>query len=109
MKYTMTTPCSNCPFLKSGGVMLRPSRVAEIDHALIRSDFPCHQTVNYDKRDSDKEAHCAGALIMMEKMGRPSQLMRIFERLGMYDASKLNMDAPVFDDFEEMMEAQTMK
>jgi len=56
--------------------------------------------------ETEESQHCAGALILMEKMKRPSQMMRIVERLGMYDATKLQMDAPVFSSFEEMAEAQ---
>lgn len=32
-------------------------------------------------------------------------MMRISERIGMYDRRKLNMDAPVYDSFAEMIEA----
>lgn len=43
---------------------------------------------------------------MLEKMQQPHQMMRIAERLGMYDHTKLNMSAPVYDDVDEMAEAQ---
>ena len=52
------------------------------------------------------EAHCAGALILLEKLNLPSQMMRIAERLGMYDRRKLDMLAPVFDSFVAMIKAQ---
>ena len=32
-------------------------------------------------------------------------MMRISERLGMYNYKELDMDAPVYDDIEEMVEA----
>jgi len=51
--------------------------------------------------------HCAGALILLEKLEQPSQMMRIAERLRMYDARQLDMDAPVFESFEDMVKAQT--
>jgi hypothetical protein len=85
---------------------------------LERGEFSCHKTVRYDSmredddgepdfrtRDRRGEAHCAGALILLEKLERPSQMMRIAERLRMYDARRLDMDAPVFDTFDEMREA----
>jgi hypothetical protein len=110
MKYTKTTPCSNCPFLKNGkGITLDPARVIEIDISLERADFPCHKTDDYDEddnliaSDTKDQEYCAGALIMLEKMNRPSQMMRICERLGLYDRTKLNMDAPVFKDFKAML------
>jgi hypothetical protein len=42
----------------------------------------------------------------MEKEGRSSQMMRIAERLGMYDHTKLDMDAPIYDSFDDMIDAQ---
>ena len=56
-------------------------------------------------RDTTGEAHCAGALILLEKLGEPSQMMRVCERIGLYDRTKLDMAAPVFDSFEAMREA----
>ena len=108
--YGMTTPCSNCPFRKDIPPFLRPERVREIQRSLVRSEFPCHKTTTHDD-DGDyvpkpgEEMHCAGALILKEKLGQSSQMMRIAERLGMYDHTKLDMGAPVFDSFDEMYEA----
>lgn len=114
MKYDLTTPCGNCPFRRTGGIRLRPARVDEIAAGLERGDFPCHKTTIDcedddgcgDREATDKSQHCAGALILLEKMEQPSQMMRICERLGMYDRSKLAMGADVFDDFNEMRDAQ---
>lgn len=95
MRYTMTTPCKECPFLIGSGFTWRSL------HAHASGEFPCHKacdvdedTGNFEPR-SDKTPHCAGALIFLEKQGVPHQMMRICERLGMYDPSKLNMEAPV--------------
>lgn len=108
--YSLVRPCAKCPFRSDIRAYLRQERVREIEDSLVRSEFPCHETVMHDGEGdrvrSDGEAHCAGALILLEKLGRPSQMMRIAERLGMYDASRLDMGAPVFDDFDEMAEAQ---
>ena len=41
---------------------------------------------------------------LKEKEGQPDQMMRISERLGLYDHSKLDMDAPVYDSWEHMIE-----
>lgn len=115
MNFDMTNPCCNCPFRKDIPPYLTANRVREIDGSLIRGDFPCHKTTVPDDDDDDdfgkmkptsESQHCAGALIMMERMERPSQMMRIAERLGMYDRRKLNMESPVYDDFDEMEEAQ---
>lgn len=112
--YSMTTPCAHCPFRSDIPAFLTPARIREIERSLVRSEFPCHKTTSHDDEDSCEstytpkgtEIHCAGALILMEKLGRSSQMMRIAERLRMYDPSKLDMDAPVFDSFDDMYEAQ---
>lgn len=105
MSYELTSPCDNCPFRRDVKPYIRPSRVVEIARGLERAEFPCHKTVNHEHRDESTEIHCAGALILLEKIQQPSQMMRICERIGMYDASKLDMDAPVYDDFDEMLAA----
>jgi hypothetical protein len=108
--YGMTTPCSNCPFRSDVKPYLTRERVREIERGLTRGEFPCHKTTEHDEDGehihSEKDIHCAGALILKEKLGESSQMMRISERLGMYDPSKLNMDAPVYESFDEMAEAQ---
>ena len=112
MKYELKNPCGNCPFRSDVRPYLNPGRVEEIGRALVRGEFPCHKTTvpgpgeDDDLTDTEDSQHCAGALILLEKMGRPSQMMRICERLGMYDPSKLNLDAPVFEDLKEMIDAQ---
>jgi hypothetical protein len=88
-------------------------RVAEILHAITdgQKTFACHETtvagagMKRKRYVRKNEQHCAGALIFLEKLERPNQLMRIFERLGAYDCKKLKMDAPVFGTLEEMQEA----
>jgi hypothetical protein len=123
MSYKLTRPCVECPSRTDVPPYLTAARVREIERGLVRGEFSCHETVDYDRWEDDdegepqynpsgEEEHCAGALILLEKLGRPSQMMRISERLRnkdgspMYDARKLDMDAPVFDSFEEMDAAQ---
>jgi hypothetical protein len=110
MSYCRTTPCADCPFRTDIPAYLSKARVREIEHSLERSEFHCHKTTEHDDDGevaaSGKELHCAGALILKEKLGESSQMVRIAERMGMYDASKLDMDAPVFDSFTEMAAAQ---
>jgi hypothetical protein len=111
--WTLTTPCKDCPFRTDVRPYLRKDRIDEFEASLHRGTFTCHKTTVEDPDgeegeliDGPKALHCAGALIVMEKTGRSSQMMRIAERLGFYDQTKLNMDAPVFEDFESMREAQ---
>ena len=104
---TMTAPCSHCPFRTDVTPYLRADRAREIADGLTRlqGTFSCHKTVDTDDDDDDDdephipsadEQHCAGALIMLEHMNQPNQLMRIYERLRGYDRSKLDMTAPVY-------------
>jgi hypothetical protein len=91
----MTTPCNECPYLKGSGFTLASLQ----RHA--SGEFACHKQCDlsdegtYTEKPRDKSAHCAGALIFLEKQGRPHQMMRICERLGFYDHTKLDMAAPV--------------
>lgn len=109
--YRMTAPCPNCPFRTDIQMYLTPDRVRELERGLIRGEFHCHKTLDYDQADDhhgpgeEHAAHCAGALILLEKMNMPSQMMRIAERFSMYDHRKLDMKAPVYDNFDEMYEA----
>jgi hypothetical protein len=103
VNFKLTAPCKNCPFRTDVDFRLRPERAREICDALLHDfSFACHKTVDYSAEDEDGyvpsegEQHCAGALIFLEQMGRSTQLMRIAERIGSYDRTKLKMDAPVF-------------
>ena len=98
MNYTQTTPCKECPFLKSMKHGFTMDRLEEF----ASGEFPCHKSATLDEDDgfgeyvaNKKSVHCAGALIFNEKRKQPHQLMRIAERLGMYDHTKLDMTAPV--------------
>lgn len=109
--YRLTSPCHNCPFRNDIRPYLRPERVDEIEACLDRGEFPCHKTAaaaaeeDNDRPVPDRPSHCAGSLILLEKLNRASQMMRIAERVNLYDRTQLNMDAPVFDSFEEMRQA----
>jgi len=66
-------------------------------------EFPCHKTAELtddesgstEFRATGSSLHCAGALIFLEKRNQPHQMMRICERLGLYDRTKLDMKAKV--------------
>lgn len=108
MNYGMTKPCDNCPFRSDKPFPLARGRVSNIERGLFRGEFACHKTTAFDDDgeyvERDDEQHCAGALILMEKLGRSSQMMRVCERLGLYDARKLDMTAPVYETFQQMEE-----
>ncbi len=109
MKYTKTAPCDNCPFRSDKPFHLGRGRVREIQAGLQRGDFPCHKTTvdsgsdDGDRISTEESLHCAGALILLEKLEQPSQMMRICERVGLYDRTKLKMASPVYDTWEAMV------
>ena len=110
----MKRPCAKCPFLRRGPMRLREHRIIEIaemfngDTGTQGGTFPCHETVDYSHDDGGRETkdskHCAGALIFAEKHEAPTQMMRISERLGMYDRTKLEGEETVWDDLDEWLE-----
>lgn len=107
--YRLTRPCTLCPFRSDVMPYLTREHVEEIDSAILREEFYCHETTGAKggpERRRDEFAHCAGALIVLEKMRRPSQMMRIAERLGLYDRTRLDMSAPTYDSMVAMAAAQ---
>ncbi len=99
MKFDLKTPCKDCPFIKgsSTNTTLAEGRLEEIVEG-IRADmsFTCHKTLHMPSSD---QQHCAGAMIFLEKEDRPNQMMRIAERIGMYDRRKLNMNVDIVDEY----------
>jgi hypothetical protein len=98
----LVEPCGNCPFLKVGAIELRAGRLAGIirDFRDDNSDFLCHKHAHGEEDDDTGQYHrtgddkmCAGAMIYRFKLGRPSQMMRISERLGMLNAERLMKSA----------------
>lgn len=116
MKFTLTDPCKKCPFRTDIEPFLREQRAWEIGDGLLAGHtFTCHETTVEADDDGDEESsmedgpnaqHCAGAMIILEKICQPSQMMRICGRIGQYDRTKLNMKAPVFEGMDEFAEAQ---
>jgi hypothetical protein len=90
---------------------LHRSRALEIGRMMLNFNggvFPCHETIDYDEDEEDHirnaGQHCAGALIFAEKNGNATQMMRIAERLRLYDHTKLKKNHHlVFDSLKEMV------
>jgi len=117
MNYDMKRPCEHCPFRNDKPGFITPARAREIAHAIIQEQrtFTCHETTvpvedddgNSDMVDGPNAQHCAGALIFLERLKRPNQMMRIAERLGMYDYKKLDMGAPIVSSAKEFVALQS--
>lgn len=107
MKYDLVRPCALCPFRNDAGrLYVHPSRL----EGMASGQFCCHKTGESNDETGSIEPtvnsqHCAGALIFNEHREQPHQMMRICERLGLYDRSKLDMDAPVFRSMSEVRKA----
>ncbi len=107
MNFNLKKPCKDCPFLKSKERFLCDSRYKEIAEDLVNDkSFSCHKTNDFDSEgmaiETTKTEHCAGALIMLEKMDNPNQFMNIGRFFGLYDPSNLDMNSDVYDSFNEM-------
>ncbi len=107
MKFDLKRPCKDCPFLEGKDYLTR-ARAAEIARGITdgQATFSCHKLNSFEDNEYTGETdvvegenaqHCAGALILLERIERPNQLMRIMERIGVYDRRKLDMDAPVYE------------
>jgi len=100
MKFDLKKPCKDCPFIKgsSTNTTLEEGRLRGIVEDIQDNDmsFTCHKTLGYDGKEAS-EQHCAGAMIYLERIGqygKPNQVMRLAERLGMYKRDELAIDYP---------------
>lgn len=106
--YDMVEPCPDCPFRDDIPAYLHPERYEELSNE--EGEFPCHKTTTWDDDkgvhiDCDKEKVCAGFLILNENSDTPNQMMRIAERLGIYDRRKLRMKSPVYEHWDAAIAA----
>ena len=102
--FDRNVPCSTCPFRRVGEHAIRGlgcRRATEIAECLKNDGtFTCHSDVN-------GKDHCVGAGMILEKTDNPNEVMRISERLGLYDPAQWMIhEEDVFDDFEEFIDAQ---
>jgi hypothetical protein len=107
MTYDLTTPCNLCPFRNDDKrLKVSTSRLREF----AKGEFCCHKTTEAVEEEGyvpqADSKHCAGLLIFLEKQNNPHQMMRICERIGMYDRTKLNMNAPVFGSWREVAKSK---
>lgn len=107
--YDMKTPCPQCPFRK-GQTYLTSERAEEI--ANCEGMFPCHKTT-VDVEDEDgsdvrtgtpDSKVCAGFMILREKINSPNQLMRVAERLRVYNWRDLIEGNPAVDEVYDSIE-----
>lgn len=101
--FSLKKPCGNCPFRKVGAIALHPQRLPSIIQTLLDDDwstFSCHKTVHAKRtggqwtddgqyEPSGKESMCVGAMIYLEKVGRPTVPMRLAQSNGTYKPDAL--------------------
>lgn len=121
MNFTMKIPCDECPFSRGpSAIRIDKNRAKEISAMMLDSQggtFPCHKSVEWDDEGEhvqrSQDTHCAGALIFAEKNQNATQMMRICERIGSYNAAELMRDKEavdlVFDTQAEMVAAHGQK
>lgn len=110
--------CADCPFRSDVPFHgLSADRIEEIAGSLRDGEvFHCHKTLDYDRADETGQGEgtpvvessqmCAGALATMEKGGEVSQVVRVAERLGLYDPEEFDwQDQPVHAGLREWQEA----
>lgn len=98
MKFDLKKPCVDCPFVpgSSTNTTLSEGRIEGIVYDISHNDmsFTCHKTLDLPSPD---QQHCAGAMIYLEKQNNPNQVMRIAERFGVYDRTKLKMKTKIIE------------
>ena len=108
--FRMKRPCSDCPFLKKGGIYLERGRIESIKSELMSNDerpFMCHKTTyatgGVDNEEtgqyqpSGKESYCAGAMAFLHANNRANVAMRLGSALGMLDLNDLDVCVPLID------------
>jgi hypothetical protein len=103
--WDLRKPCVDCPFLRSNMQKFNFTydRAEQLADVARMSTFDCHKTVDFvedengesDQRRTAKTQVCAGSLIAMELDEESSQMMRIAERTGVYDHTKLDYTSDV--------------
>lgn len=112
--------CTDCPFRADKDFHgLQAERVSGIAQDLRDgATFHCHSTLNYSQgEDLGDDAEplspvvkssqfCAGALATMEQGGEVNQIVRIGERLGLYNPEAFDWEGqPVFESLNAWEEA----
>lgn len=119
MRFSLKSPCTQCPFRSDITPFITGERADEIVNAVLVEEktFTCHKALNGEWNDSTigegeecyspsaKDIHCAGALVLITRNGAPHRMLQLAERLGLYDPSDLNMAAPVYESGSAMIEA----
>lgn len=99
-------PCSTCPFRTGQGAFrnLGTARATEIAESLLKGEsFTCHSDIHRRTHDRNQ---CVGAMLILDKLEQPNQIMQIASRLKLFDATQLQGRDDVFDNFDAWVVSQ---
>jgi hypothetical protein len=110
--FALTRPCAKCPFRDGQGELfqLQRERLEEIFEAPA---FQCHNTVDYSTSDDndgegkagDRPQQCAGLMAVLNREGRPNQIMQVASRLGALDLDQLDPRNEAYASIAEVLVA----
>lgn len=106
MKFGLVRPCEKCPFRTDCSAGWLDHRIMSLATDIFEGNksFTCHETLNKAHKSHKNSHHCAGALIMIEKLKIPNSVIQIAERFKLYNPRNLDLNAPVFKTIGELID-----
>lgn len=103
MFFTKHTPCENCPFRKTKKLIVTKARAKELVKQVVDSGktFTCHKTLK-----NKMGTHCAGAIELIKKEGKPHYGLSVARSLGIYNPDNYNSPELIFDSAQAFIDAQ---
>ncbi len=92
--FDLKRPCRDCPVRADVPQYVTAARLAEFVQAV---SFQCHKTGERSASTAEPQ-QCAGLMILLKKSGLSNAMMQIGERLGHFDPTELDDNAPVYSD-----------
>jgi len=111
VKFDRLAPCADCPFLIEGCIRLRAERIGEIAQGLLvepGAGFPCHKTVNHDRRRRADESACVGAILFQENLKASTQWYQLATRIGGLRSARLKGHRRVFKSLAAWLHGGTL-
>lgn len=96
--FKLRRPCANCPFRLGQGKLFGFPRL-RLHEIATAPAFQCHKTVDYSGDQPDSGEHpqqCAGLMAVLNRDGRPNQIMQVAQRFGQLDPTKLDPDREAY-------------
>ena len=110
LNLNLKRPCNECPFRKDTMFgWLGKRKATEIIDCIAGSDhgsFSCHKTNDFTEsgvKETETTEHCAGALILLHKLGSPNMAMRLGYLARKFNGKNLLDQDQVFDRSEDFI------